>query len=141
MTYCVGVLPEDGIVLASDSRTHADVDDFASFCKMTVFERPGDRVLVLLSSGSLAGTQAVISLLTQGVAAARDDDGGDAPPSLMGMQTTDPTTTVHQARGRGRGRRAARIVTAALAGSSVAATILRLPLAARPTLHQIFSWA
>ena len=65
MTYCVGVLLKDGIVLGSDSRTHAGVDDFASFCKMTVFERPGDRVLVLLSSGSLAGTQAVISVLTQ----------------------------------------------------------------------------
>jgi putative proteasome-type protease len=65
MTYCVGVLLEEGIVLGSDSRTHAGVDDFASFCKMTVFERAGDRVLVLLSSGSLAGTQAVIGLLTQ----------------------------------------------------------------------------
>jgi putative proteasome-type protease len=65
MTYCVGVLLKEGIVLGSDSRTHAGVDDFASFCKMTVFERPGDRVLVLLSSGNLAGTQAVISVLTQ----------------------------------------------------------------------------
>ena len=65
MTYCVGVLLEDGIVLASDSRTHAGVDNFATFCKMTVFERPGDRVIVLLSSGNLAGTQAVISVLKQ----------------------------------------------------------------------------
>jgi putative proteasome-type protease len=65
MTYCVGVLLNDGLVMGSDSRTHAAVDDFASFCKMTVFERPGDRVLVLLSSGSLAGTQAVISVLSQ----------------------------------------------------------------------------
>lgn len=65
MTYCVGILLKDGIVLASDSRTHAGVDNFATFCKMTVFERAGDRVLVLLSSGNLAGTQAVISLLKQ----------------------------------------------------------------------------
>ncbi len=63
MTYCVGVLLEDGIVMASDSRTNAGVDNFASFCKMTVFERPDDRVIILLSSGSLAGTQAVIGLL------------------------------------------------------------------------------
>jgi putative proteasome-type protease len=69
LTYCVGVLLEEGIVLGSDSRTNAGVDDFASFCKMTVFERPGDRVLVLLSSGNLAGTQAVISVLTQRAAA------------------------------------------------------------------------
>jgi len=65
MTYCVGILLQDGIVLASDSRTNAGVDNFAKFCKMTVFERPGDRVLVLLSSGNLAGTQAVITLLKQ----------------------------------------------------------------------------
>jgi putative proteasome-type protease len=65
MTYCVGILLKDGIVLASDSRTHAGVDNFATFCKMTVFERPGDRAIVLLSSGNLAGTQAVISMLKQ----------------------------------------------------------------------------
>ena len=65
MTYCVGVLVNDGIIFASDSRTHAGVDNFAKFCKMTVFERPGDRVIVLLSSGNLAGTQAIISLLKQ----------------------------------------------------------------------------
>jgi putative proteasome-type protease len=56
---------DSGLVFASDSRTHASVDNFASFCKMTVFERKGDRVIVLLSSGNLAGTQAVISMLSQ----------------------------------------------------------------------------
>jgi putative proteasome-type protease len=65
VTYCVGILLDDGVVLASDSRTNAGVDNFATFCKMTVFERKGDRVLVLLSSGNLAGTQAVVSLLKQ----------------------------------------------------------------------------
>ncbi len=63
MTYCVGVKLEQGLILASDSRTHAGVDNYAKFCKMTVFERPGDRVLVMLSSGGLAGTQAVVSVL------------------------------------------------------------------------------
>ena len=52
MTYCVGVKLEEGLILASDSRTHAGVDNFARFCKMTVFERAGDRVLVLLSSAA-----------------------------------------------------------------------------------------
>src|SRR5580693_2849705 len=73
MTYCVGILLNDGIVLGSDSRTHAGVDNFATFCKMTVFERPGDRVIVLLSSGNLAGTQAVISMLKQGAGATDGD--------------------------------------------------------------------
>ena len=65
MTYCVGVMLDTGLVFASDSRTHAGVDNFARFCKMTVFDRAGDRVLVLLSSGNLAGTQAVITRLRQ----------------------------------------------------------------------------
>lgn len=81
MTYCVGVLLNDGIVLASDSRTNAGVDNFAKFCKMTVLERVGDRVIVLLSSGNLAGTQAVISVLKQ------RGQIKDGPPNLWTAQT------------------------------------------------------
>ena len=65
MTYCVGVLLDSGVVLASDSRTNAGVDQIGSFRKMTVYERPGDRVLVMLSSGNLAVTQSVVGLLEQ----------------------------------------------------------------------------
>jgi putative proteasome-type protease len=65
MTYCVGVILNEGMIFASDSRTHAGVDNYAKFCKMTVFERVDDRAIVLLSSGNLAGTQAVISVLKQ----------------------------------------------------------------------------
>jgi len=65
VTYCIGVKLDDGMIFASDSRTNAGLDNIAKFCKMTVFERRNDRVLVLLSSGNLAGTQAIISLLTQ----------------------------------------------------------------------------
>jgi putative proteasome-type protease len=75
------MLLRDGIVLASDSRTSAGVDNIATFCKMTVFERPGDRVLVLLSSGNLAGTQAVISVLKQ------RGDVRDGPPNLWTART------------------------------------------------------
>ncbi len=81
MTYCVGVLLKDGIVMASDSRTHAGVDNFAQFCKMSVFEREGDRAVVLLSSGNLAGTQAVISTLKQRGTA---DDGA---PNVWTVRT------------------------------------------------------
>jgi len=65
VTYCIGVLLEQGALFASDSRTNAGLDNVAKFCKMTVFERKGERVIVLLSSGNLAGTQTVISLLKQ----------------------------------------------------------------------------
>jgi putative proteasome-type protease len=82
MTYCVGVLLDGGLILASDSRTHAGVDDIALFCKMTVFERPGDRVIILLSSGNLAGTQAVTSVLKQ-----RAADAEETPESLWTVST------------------------------------------------------
>lgn len=81
MTYCIGVLLDEGMLFASDSRTNAGMDSVAKFCKMTVFERPGNRVIVLLSSGSLAGTQAVISILQQ-----RCSDG-DAPTNIFGART------------------------------------------------------
>lgn len=66
MTYCVGVILDSGLVLASDSRTNAGVDQIGNFRKMTVFERLGDRVIVMLSSGNLAVTQGVVALLEQG---------------------------------------------------------------------------
>jgi putative proteasome-type protease len=82
MTYCVGVLLTDGIVLASDSRTNAGVDNIATFCKTTVFEREGDRSIVLLSSGNLAGTQSVISLLKQ-----RGDDTATPARNIWAART------------------------------------------------------
>ena len=81
MTYCIGVMLDKGIIFASDSRTNAGVDNFAKFCKMTVFEHRGNRVIVLLSSGNLAGTQAIISVLTQRCAE------GAAATNLMGAKT------------------------------------------------------
>jgi len=65
MTYCVAMRLEAGLLFASDSRTNAGVDHIATFRKMSVFEQPGERLIVLLSAGNLATTQSVISLLTQ----------------------------------------------------------------------------
>ena len=80
MTYCIGIKLDTGLVFASDSRTHAGVDNYASFCKMTVFERASDRVIVLLSSGNLAGTQAVINVLKQ-------RNAKDGVPNLWSAET------------------------------------------------------
>ncbi len=64
MTYCIGLQVDSGLVFLSDSRTNAGVDHINTFRKMTVLERPGDRVMVLLSSGNLAISQAVINELS-----------------------------------------------------------------------------
>jgi putative proteasome-type protease len=63
MTYCVGLLVDTGLVFLSDSRTNAGVDQINTFRKMSTFQQPEDRVLVLLSAGNLAITQAVVNLL------------------------------------------------------------------------------
>ena len=63
MTYCVGVLLESGLVMASDSRTNAGVDHVATFPKMTIFSKPDERVITMMTAGNLAISQAVVSLL------------------------------------------------------------------------------
>lgn len=68
MTYCVGLLLDSGLVVASDSRTNAGVDHVSIFPKMTVFSRPDERVIVLTTSGNLAISQAVLNLLNKAVA-------------------------------------------------------------------------
>jgi putative proteasome-type protease len=63
MTYCVGLKIDRGLVFMSDTRTNAGIDSISTFRKMHVWEKPGDRVVVLMSAGNLATTQNVISLL------------------------------------------------------------------------------
>jgi len=65
MTYCVGMVLDEGLVFASDSRTNAGVDHVSTFCKMTAIESPGQGVIVMLNSGNLATTQQVISRIKQ----------------------------------------------------------------------------
>ncbi len=71
MTYCVAMRLDAGLVFLADSRTNAGIDHVSTYRKLTVYERPGDRVIVLMTSGNLAAGQAVRQL----VAETRDDDG------------------------------------------------------------------
>jgi len=67
MTYCVGLYLREGLVLLSDTRTNAGVDNISVFSKMHVFEAPGERVLTLLTAGNLAVSQGVMNLLNEGI--------------------------------------------------------------------------
>ena len=83
MTYCVGMLLDTGLVFLSDSRTNAGVDQIGTFRKSIVFERPGDRVMVLQTSGNLAISQSVISILRERM---RASEAGDSDaPTLMNV--------------------------------------------------------
>ncbi len=65
MTYCVGILLDEGVVLAADSRTNAGIDRVSTFRKMFTFEKPGERFFALLTAGNLSLTQGVVSLLSE----------------------------------------------------------------------------
>jgi putative proteasome-type protease len=81
MTYCVGIKLDAGLVFLSDSRTSAGLDQIATFRKMMVYERPGDRFIVLLSAGNLSISQSVRELF-QVEKVARGDDEDAEPLSI-----------------------------------------------------------
>ena len=63
MTYCVAVKLDAGLVFLSDSRTNAGHDQIGTFRKMMIYERPGDRFMVMLSAGNLSISQQVREIL------------------------------------------------------------------------------
>jgi putative proteasome-type protease len=79
MTYCLGIITKYGLVMASDSRSNAGNDQVNVCRKMHMFEHPGQRVLVLLSAGSLSCTQSIITLLR------RDFDQGKGLAAVTNM--------------------------------------------------------
>ncbi len=73
MTYCVGVRVAAGLVLLSDTRTNAGMDNVSRFSKMFTFEEPGERVIVMMTSGNLSITQGVITKLRRAISQAAED--------------------------------------------------------------------
>jgi len=63
MTYCVAIKLDAGLVFLSDSRTNAGLDHISTFRKMIVYERSGDRFMVLLSAGNLSISQSIREIL------------------------------------------------------------------------------
>ncbi|NIF54215.1 proteasome-type protease [Burkholderia sp. Ax-1724] len=82
MTYCVAMAVNDGLVFLSDTRTNAGVDHISTARKMSVFEQPGERLLVLLGAGNLSLTQAVLHELSEPA-----DAGDAAQPTLWNAPT------------------------------------------------------
>jgi len=63
MTYCLAASIDEGLILVSDSRTNAGIDNVSTHGKMHAFDTTSDRYIVLLSAGNLATTQAVLEQL------------------------------------------------------------------------------
>jgi putative proteasome-type protease len=67
MTYCVGILVRDGLVMIADTRTNAGIDNVATFRKLHLFEKPGERVIGIATAGNLAVSQSAITLIAEGM--------------------------------------------------------------------------
>ncbi len=67
MTYCVGMLVEDGLAMIADTRTNAGVDNISSYRKLHVVNRPGERVLAVATAGNLSVTQTALALVADGI--------------------------------------------------------------------------
>lgn len=81
MTYCVGLLLKAGMVLLSDTRTNAGLDNISVYRKMFLFEEPGERVIAILTAGSLSVTQTTIARLREAI------ETGDGDQSIMNANT------------------------------------------------------
>jgi putative proteasome-type protease len=79
MTYCVGLLLQDGMVLLSDTRTNAGLDNISTYRKMFVFENQGERVIAIMTAGSLSITQTTIAHLRDAI----DDPDADTTSSIL----------------------------------------------------------
>ncbi len=82
MTYCVGLLLEEGMVLLADTRTNAGLDNIATYRKMFLFEEPGERIIAILTAGSLSVTQTTLARLEEAIHAETEDT-----PSILAAPT------------------------------------------------------
>lgn len=79
MTYCVALRLEGGLVMLADTRTNAGVDNISTFRKLTVIEKPGERVIAIMTAGNLAVAQAVVNVALELGVAIRE---GEEPMTL-----------------------------------------------------------
>jgi len=79
MTYCVGLLLNAGMVCLSDTRTNAGLDNISTYRKMFTFEDPGERVMVIMASGSLSVSQTTLARLQDAI----DDSDASSETSIM----------------------------------------------------------
>jgi putative proteasome-type protease len=65
LTYCLGILTRAGLVLGSDGRSNAGVDQVTKVQKLNLITVPGERVICIQSAGNLATSQAVVTELEE----------------------------------------------------------------------------
>jgi hypothetical protein len=94
---CLGITTREGLVSASDSRTSAGYDDVNLCRKMHKFVVPGERVFILMCSGSLSLSQSVLTLLNRDFSLGI----GLAKAATMSVPEPDVPRMATQSRGHG----------------------------------------
>ena len=74
MTYCVGMLVNEGLAMMADTRTNAGVDNISSYKKLHVVETPGERVIALATAGNLSVTQTALAMVREGIRMADSEE-------------------------------------------------------------------
>ena len=90
MTYCVGLKLNAGLVLLSDTRTNAGLDNIACYRKMFFFEEPGERVVAIMTAGSLSVTQTALARLDEAI----EDEMADETTSILKAPTMLQVATI-----------------------------------------------
>lgn len=73
MTYCIGLKLETGLILLSDTRTNAGLDNISRFSKMSTWDVPGERAIAVVTAGNLSITQGVVTRINQAIVDAEGD--------------------------------------------------------------------
>lgn len=87
MTYCVGMLVDDGLAMIADTRTNAGVDNISSYKKLHVTEVAGERVIAIATAGNLSVTQTALSMVAEGI----------RMPGHHDLETLETTPTLFRA--------------------------------------------
>lgn len=83
MTYCLGMLLDDGLIMIADTRTNAGIDNFSSFKKLHVLADEADRQIFACTAGNLSMSQTAMGLLEQGLSGP-----AEAESSIGGLKRT-----------------------------------------------------
>ena len=85
MTYCIGLLLNEGLVMISDTRTNAGVVNFSSYKKMHKLADAEDRLIYAATAGSLSTSQSAIAMLEEVLPPV--NEGCDLPRTLAAAPT------------------------------------------------------
>lgn len=84
MTYCIGMLVRDGLVMMADTRTNAGVDNISCYRKLRIAADRPDRMIIVCSAGNLSTSQQAMQRMRRGTPneESGEPDSWDSVPGI-----------------------------------------------------------